>query len=95
MIAYLLLLIIFYVCLLVVYHSINTILYCDSLVFSNFSKINMELVCHLNISSWLNININFVYPIVRLENTNSVGIYLKMMSHIEIWIKDIYELDHF
>ncbi len=30
----------------------------------------------------------------NIENTKSVGIYLKIMSHIEIWIKDIYELDN-
>jgi hypothetical protein len=39
---------------------------------------------------------NFVYPIiVHVENTNSVHIYFLKMSRIEIWIKDIYELDNF
>ncbi len=82
-------------CLLVVCPSINAIFYYDPLILSKLSKININLTCHLNISSWLNININFAYPIVHVENTNPVGIYLKIMSHIEICKNDIYELDHF
>ena len=38
-------------------------------------------------------NLKFVYPIVHAENTNLVDIYLEIMNHIKIWIKDIYELD--
>jgi len=37
----------------------------------------------------------FVYLVVHVENTNSAHIYLEIMCHIEIWIKDIYELDNF
>ena len=37
----------------------------------------------------------FVYPIVHVENTKSANIYSEIMCHIEIWIKDIYELDNF
>ncbi len=33
--------------------------------------------------------------IVHIGNKNSVDTYLTLMSHIEIWIKDIYELDNF
>ena len=36
---------------------------------------------------------NLFFPIVHVENTNSVDIYLEIMRHIEIWIKDIYDLD--
>jgi hypothetical protein len=54
----------------------------------------MKLICHLHILSLLNIPSNFVYPIVHVENTNSVDIYLEIMRHIQIWIKDIYELDN-
>jgi hypothetical protein len=35
------------------------------------------------------------YPIVHVENTNSIDIYLEIMRHTEIWIKDIYELENF
>jgi hypothetical protein len=85
----------FYRCLLVIRHSINTMFYFDPLVMTKFFKIKMKLIPHLNIASWLYINSNFVYPIVHVENTNSVAIYLKIMSGIEIWIHDIYELDNF
>ena len=55
----------------------------------------MKLIGHLNISSWLNINLNFVYPVVHVKNTNPVPIYLKIISHIQIWIRYIYKLDNF
>ena len=53
----------------------------------------MKFICHLNILSRLNIDLTLLYPIVHLENTNSVELYLEIMRYIEIWIKDIYELD--
>ena len=85
----------FYMCLLVVHPSINTMFFYNPSVMSKFFEIKIKLICHLNISSWLPINSNFVYPIVHVENTNSVHIYLEITSHIEIWIKDVYDLDNF
>ena len=83
-----------YKCLLDVHPRINTIFYYDPLVMSKFFGLKMKLMCHLNILSWLNATSNCVHPIVHVENTNSVDIYLEIMRHIEIWIKDIYELDN-
>ena len=82
-------------CLLVVHPSIKQIFYYDSLVFSKFFEINTKFILHLNILSKLNINYHLFHCIVHIGNINAVDIYLKRMSHIEIWIKDIYELDNF
>ena len=35
------------------------------------------------------------YFVVHIGNENSVDIFIKMMRSIEVWIKDIYELDNF
>ena len=85
----------FYKCLLVVHPSINSIICYDPLVMSKFFEIKTKLICHLNILSKLNINFHLFHFIVHIGNTNSVETYLTLMSHIEIWIKDIYELDNF
>ena len=84
----------FYGCLLVVHPSINTIFYYDPLVMTKFFKIKMKLICYLNISLWLNINSNCVNQFGHVENTNSVAIHSKIMSHIEIRIQDICGLDN-
>jgi hypothetical protein len=55
----------------------------------------MKLICTINILSLLNINLSLFYPIVHVENTNSVDLYIETMRYIEILIKDIYELDKF
>ena len=81
-------------CLLVVQSSINTIFCYDPLVKSKIFGIEMKLICHLNILSWLNININLFYSVVHVENTSSVDLYIEIMRYIVIWIKDIYELDN-
>jgi len=37
----------------------------------------------------------FFFPIVHVGNTNLVVLYIEIMRYIEIWTKDIYELDNF
>ena len=37
---------------------------------------------------------NLFYPIVHVGNIHSVDLYIETMRYIEIWIKDIYELDN-
>jgi hypothetical protein len=63
---------------------------------SKFFEINMKLICNLNISACTTkYKFKSVYPVAHIENKKSVHIYLEIMSHIEIWMKDINELDNF
>jgi len=41
----------------------------------------MYFICHLNILSWLNINLKLLYPIVHAENTQSVDLYIEIMIY--------------
>jgi hypothetical protein len=95
MIIYFLFILFYYKCLLVVYTRINTIFCYDPIVMSKLFGIKVIFICHLNILSWLNININLFYPIVHVGNTNSIDLFIEIMRYIEIWIKGIYELDNF
>ena len=88
-------LVFFYKCLLVIYPNINSIFCYDPLVMSKFFEIKMKFISHLNIFSWLNINLRLLYFIVHVDNENSVDIYIWIMRSIEIRIKDIYELNKF
>ena len=77
-----------------VYREIS--LFCWVLVRRWFQiNVKTKFICHLNILSWLNINLHLFYFIVHIGNKNSIDTYLTLISHIKIWIKDIYELDNF
>ncbi len=85
----------FYRCLLVVHPTINSILCYDPLVMSKFFEIKTKFICHLNMLSWLNINLHLFCFIVSVGNKNSFDAFIGIMRSIKIWIKDIYELDNF